>query len=165
MSIEEIYKNVDKIILKHVMLNDDAMKICQSLGYNGLKRMHRVNTKYLLDNHIKLENGMFDKYRQVLNVNVEFSKYDPVNIKTHLDTWKKTLEDDIKSLGSLNYNHMEAVGISNCVIEKVIELFLHDYEKVCRWYARFSESNWNSIDMHLVDDTLHEKIKKYEERE
>lgn len=165
MNIEEIYKNVDRIILKHLMINDDAMKICQSLGYNGFKRMHRVNSRKLLNNHLELENNMFDKYRLILNTNVEVSKYDPVNIKNHLDKWKQALEEDIKQLGNLNYKHMETVGISNNIIESLICLFIHDYEKTSRWYARFNESNWNPIDMHAVDDRLHEKIKQDEERE
>ena len=39
MEIEQIYKNVDNIILTHLMINDKAMKHCQSLGYNGFKRL------------------------------------------------------------------------------------------------------------------------------
>lgn len=164
MTVEEIYKSIDKILLKNIMLNDDAMKIMQSLGYNGFKRMHRCNIRELLECHIKLENYMFDKYRHILEVTPEINKYDPVNMKNHLDKWKQSLEEDIKSLGDLNYKHIEVIGISNCIVEDVLKELLHDYEKVCRYYARFNESNWNPIDIHFVDDNLHEKIKKYEEK-
>ena len=163
MNIEEVYKSADKIILKHLMLNDDAMKTLQSLGYNGFKRMHRVNTRCLLEKHIELENNMFDKYRKVLNVNVDFKSYKPINIKSHLESWMQTLDEDIKLIGNLNYMHMQLVGVSNSTIEDVLKQFLYDYEKVCRWYERFNETNWNPVEMHIVDDALHEKIKKYEE--
>lgn len=163
MTVEEIYKSTDKIILKHLMINDNAMKIMQSLGYNGFKRLHRCNTRELLKYHIKLENNLFDKYRQILDVSPESIKYDPINMKNHLDKWKQTLNEDIKTLGNLNYEHIQTIGISNDIIEDTLKEFLHDYEKVCRYYMRFNESNWNPIDIHVVDDKLHEKIKKYEE--
>lgn len=162
-TIEDIYKSIDKIVLKHLMINDEAMKICQSLGYNGFKRLHRVNSKKLLDEHIKLENDMFDKYRKLLNVVPDVVTYNPVNLKMHINEWKKILDEDIDVLGQLNFNHIQLIGLSNDVIECLIKIFIHDYKKVCRYYQRFSESNWNSIDMHLVDDKLHKKYKDYEE--
>ena len=45
MTIEEIYKKADNIIITHLMVNDDAMKITQSIGYNGFKRFHRYMAK------------------------------------------------------------------------------------------------------------------------
>jgi hypothetical protein len=163
--IETIFKSVDTIILKHLMINDSAMKLTQSWGYNGFKRLHRVKAKKMLCEHLKLENCMFDKYRTVLETDVKGIEYSPSNIKYHISQMKETLESDIRELGKLNYKHIELVGISNSVIECVLECFMHDYEKMCRWFARFNESSWNSIDLRLLDDQLHSKYKKIEEGE
>lgn len=163
MEIEQIYKGIDEIILKHIMLNDKAMQLVQSWGYNGFKRFHRINSKKLFCEHQKIENAMFDKYRKVLEIDVDFIKYSPMDLRTHLEKWKNVLFDDIERLGRLNYKHIEAVGISNNVLECVLNIFLHDYEKVCRYIERFNESNWNSIDCHNVDDYIHKKYKEVEE--
>ena len=164
MDIESIYKSLDEMALKHLMLNDEAMVRTQSMGYNGLKRLHRVNSKKFHCDHIKLENDMFERYRKVLNVTPQSLAYSPTNIRTHLMKWKEVLEADIKELGSLNDNHIKIVGFSNKAADSMIDKFLHDYEKVSRWVARFNESNWNVMDIHMVDDRLHDKMKEIESK-
>lgn len=165
MEIEQIYKNVDNIILTHLMINDKAMKITQSLGYNGFKRLHRCETKYLLCKHIDLENCYFDKYQKVLESNVNVPVYNPISLKEHLEKWKELLNRSIQELGELNQEHFDIIGITNGIIEDLICCFMKKYEKTCRWIARFNESDWNSIEMHSVDDCLHSKYKKKEEGE
>lgn len=162
MEIEQIYKGVDEIILKHIMLNDKAMKLTQSWGYNGFKRLHRVNSKKLFCEHQKIENNMFDKYRKMLDINIDFVRYSTMDLKNHLEKWKNILYEDINNLQKLNYEHFEKTGISNDIIECILKIFFHDYEKVCRYIERFNESNWNSIDCHNLDDYLHKKMKEIE---
>lgn len=161
--IETIYKEIDRIIVNHLMINDNSMKLCQSWGYNGFKRLHRVNSKNLLSEHLKLENCMFDKYRKVLEINNISTDYSPTNLKYHLSKLKDIYYDDIIKIGKLNHEHIKLIGVSNSVAENILKYLNHDYEKVCRWYQRFEENGWNYVDMHLVDDRLHEKIKKIEE--
>jgi hypothetical protein len=163
MEIEQIYKNVDNIILTALMINDDAMKYTQSWGYNGFKRLHRCETKYLLCKHQELENSYFDKYRKMLNASVGNPNYNPISLKDHLEKWRDLLNRNIQELGELNQEHFDVIGITNCVIEDLIYCFMKKYEKVSRWIARFNESSWNSIEIHLLDDKLHEKMKKKEE--
>lgn len=164
--IETLYKEIDSIILKHIMMNDNAMKLTQSWGYNGFKRFHRINSEKMLCEHLKLENCMFDNYQIILKTdiaNLKNDDYSASSIKYHLNQLKEIFYDDIKKLGKLNYEHIKLIGISNSIIECVLKCFAHDYEKVCRWFKRFDESGWNSIDIHLLDDRLHEKMKKIEE--
>jgi hypothetical protein len=163
MEIEQIYKNVDNIILTHLMINDDAMKITQSLGYNGFKRLHRYETKYLLCKHQELENSYFDKYQKVLNANVSNPIYNPISLKDHLEKWRDLLTRHIQELGELNQEHFDVIGITNCIIEDTICCFMKKLEKVNRWIMRFNESDWNSVEIHYVDDCLHKKMKKKEE--
>ena len=165
MEIEQIYKNVDNIVLTHLMINDDAMKVCQSLGYNGFKRLHRCLTKELLCEHIKLENCYFDRFQKVLNTKVNFSQYAPMDLKNHLEKWKELLTRHIQELGELNQEHFDVLGVTSETIECVIHILVKKLEKVNRWIIRFNESNWNSMEIHYVDDCLHKKYKKMEEGE
>ena len=165
MEIEQIYKNVDTIILTHLMINDTAMAYTQSFGYNGFKRLHRHLTKELLCKHLKLENCYFDKYQKILDAPVDTPNYKPMNLKNHLERWKELLERHIQELGELNQEHFDLIGTTNSIIEDIIHCFLKKYEKVNRWIIRFNESNWSSIDCHYVDDCLHKKMKKKEEGE
>jgi hypothetical protein len=105
---------------------------------------------------------MYDKYQEVLESSSEIISYDPTSLKTHLSKWKEVLKEDIDSLGKLNYEYIQVVGISNGIIKCVLEVFLHDYEKACRWYKRFNESNFDITDMHIVDDYIHKKYKEIE---
>lgn len=165
MEIEQIYKNVDNLIISHLMMNDTAMKICQSLGYNGFKRLHRCETKYLLCKHIELENSYFDKYQKVLNQDNLTFNYTFTTLKEHLEKWKELLNRAIQELGELNQEHFDIIGMTNCTIEDLINCFIKKHEKVCRWIARFNESDWNIIEVHYVDDCLHKKMKEKEEGE
>lgn len=164
MEIEQIYKNVDNILIEHIMLNDDAMKYMQSYGFNGFKRLHRYLEKELVCLHQQLENCFYDKYQKVLTTtNLSTSSYQPLDLKSHLEKWGNQLNRAIQELGELNQAHFDAVGITNNIIEDTICIFLKKHEKVSRWIKRFNESNWNSLDCHIVDDRLHEKMKKKEE--
>lgn len=165
MEIEQIYKNVDNIILTHLMINDKAMKHCQSLGYNGFKRLHKYEAKYLLCLHQQLENCYFDKYQKILDINVDIPVYNPIDLKEHLEKWKILLNRSIQELGELNQEHFDIVGITNSIIEDLICCFMKKYEKVNRWINRFNESMWNSTEIHYVDDCLHKKMKEKEEGE
>lgn len=162
MDLEQIYKGIDNIIVNHIMLNDKAMQITQSLGFNGFKRFHRYNETCLLEMHQCLENWYFDRYQKVLNVDVSIIQYNPIDLKAHLSKWKILLETDMQTLGELNQEHFDLVGISNCIIDKLIYKFSKHYEKICRYLKRFEASNWDSLDCHIVDDYLHKKIKEKE---
>lgn len=163
MEIEQIYKNVDNIILTHLMINDDAMKHMQALGYNGFKRYHRHFEKELLCKHIDLEVCYYDRFQKILDTIVNAPQYSPMSLKNHLERWKELLARHIQELGELNQEHFDMVGVTNDIIECLIGCFVRKLEKVNRWIMRFNESNWDSKEMHYVDDCLHKKMKKKEE--
>lgn len=50
-------------------------------------------------------------------------------------------------------------GVVDCAMKKMGK----DYEKVSRYIKRFTESDWLTLDMHIVDDKLHDKYKAKEE--
>ena len=163
MTIEEIYKRTDNLIITHLMVNDDAMKITQSIGYNGFKRLHRYLAKELMCKHQWLNCQYFDRFRKTFETDISIPTYKPVSFKDHLEKWKDLLEKGIQELGELNQEHFDVVGVTNETIECVICIFVKKLEKVNRWIMRFNESNWNAIDIHKVDDDLHCKMKKKEE--
>ena len=165
MEIEQIYRNVDTIILTHLMVSDNAMQYMQALGYNGFKRYHRYFTKELLCKHINLEVCYYDRYQKVLKAPVDAPIYEPTTLKIHLEKWKELLARHIQELGELNQEHFDVVGITNNVIEELVCCFMKKLEKVNKWIMRFNESNWNSMECHYVDDCLHKKMKEKEEGE
>ena len=162
MTIEEIYKRADNLIITHLMVNDDAMKICQSIGYNGFKRLHRCLAKELMCKHQWLNCTYFDRFRKTFETDISIPSYKPVSFKDHLEKWKTLLENGIQELGELNQEYFDLIGFNNEVLECVASIFAKKLEKVNRWITRFNESSWNSIDIHLVDDELHKKMKEKE---
>lgn len=163
MTNKEIFEAIDNIVLRELMTCDDMMKYAQSYGYNGFKRMFRVLSKEFYCWHIELENNYFDYFRDILNTKVEVNSISLVGIKTIIEMSRNMFKDDITRLGDLNKRYYELNGVECSVIKNIIDCLLHKFEKTSRWLERFNESNWNVIDIHLVDDRLHEKIKKYEE--
>lgn len=165
MTLEEIYKEADILFIKELMINNEAMKMCQSLGLNGFKRWHRILDKFFNEKSIELENSMFDNYRKVLDVIVASPNYKPLNFKSHIASWKSVLEADINKLGELNKAHIDKVGISCKIIECVIEKLKKTYEKVCRYEDKFSKVGWTWDYTFYEDNLLHDKCKKIEEGE
>jgi len=160
--MENFYKQVDAIITTHALLYDKAMKAMQFMGYNGFKRMYRCLTKEFWCYHVDLENELFNKYRQVLDTNLQDFNYKPANLKEHLTYMDTKLLQDIQELGKLNKQYMEQTGFECGLIKSVVGCMLHDYEKSGRWLKRFDESQWNRHDIAYVDDYLHAKYKAKE---
>ena len=164
MEIGEIYQNVDKIVLKHIMFYDDVMTYSQSFGYNGFKRMFRVLEKQMLCWHIQLKNDFFDYYRSILKAPAAPNTLTFNNIKTLLEGYRNILAEDISALAKLGKEHIEETGIECAVIRDIIICLKHKWNKISRWISRFNETNWNTIEIHIVDDYLHTKMEEEEEK-
>lgn len=165
MTIEDIYKETDVLFIKELMINNEAMKMCQSWGLNGFKRWHRMLDKFFNEKSIELECSMFDNYRKVLDVIVGNPNYKPLNFKSHITNWKPVLEADIRRLGELNKAHMEEVGMGCSIIECALEKLKKVYEKVCRYEDKFNKVGWTWDYVFIEDNRLHDKCKKIEEGE
>ena len=132
MTNKEIFENVDKITITHIMVTDDLMKYAQSFGYNGYKRMFRCLQREFDEFHIKLEN------------------------------YNNALKTNISDLGKLNNEYFTNNGVDCCIITNMIKCMMCKYEKTSRWIQRFNDNNWNLVDIHIVDKELHEKYKGME---
>lgn len=164
MDMPEILEKIDKMLLYHQEFNDRAMKICQSMGYNGLKRKHRRNVRYYLNCHLDHENAAFDKHRVILMTDAPKSQYNPSDIIDHLQKWDMRLAEDLNVLGKLNNAYREHTGKDNCIIDSAMSHMAKNYEKTGRWYKRFMETK-SAHDMHDLDDSIHTKEKAKEESE
>lgn len=162
MTIEEIYQNVDSIMIRHMMINNDAMKITQSWNLNGFKRWHRCLQRFFMENSICLENKMFDYYRKILKVDVSVVTYNPADIQSHLMSWKNTIDTDLQILGNLNKEHFNAVGVENEIIKCVIKKLIKIQEKLNRYIEKFNKTNWDWQYLYLCDSELHSKMKEKE---
>ena len=158
-SVSEIYESIGKILTIHCKLNRLAMSKMQAMGYNGFKRWHRYRSRQFFELKLCLTNELYDKFRITPNFKDYELTYPPTSIEEHLKSWDKALLDAIKELGTLNKEYYELTGVNCCIIEKTIHKMTRDYEKVGRLLKRFIESDWLTLDMHIVDDKLHEKYK------
>ena len=163
-NIGEILEKTDTILLTHLMLNDEAMKVCHFIGYNGFKRMHRWNAKCFLGLHLMIENLATDRHKMLLDAHVGGLTYRPAGLKDHFVKWGAKLEEDIYMLGQLNNAYCNHTGSGCCIIEKAITKMAKNNEKTTRWIKRFDESNWNPHDLHSLDDDVHLKYKAIEKK-
>ena len=163
-AVTSIYTRLYELLCIHTKLNILAMSAMQSMGYNGFKRWHRYRSHQYMKLKLKVRTEMYDKFRLIPNFkDVEIS-YSPKSMEEHLKSWESAILSAIQELGTVNKDFYETAGI-NCKIAKCAMCkMMKDYEKVGRYYKRFTESDWLTLDMHIVDDSIHEKFKKKEAR-
>lgn len=160
--ITSLYESIGKVFSIHCKLNEQSMVICHSIGYNGFKRWHRYRTRQLHDLKLCLANELFDKFRIPYEFKDYEVKYAPKSLQEHLETWQKAVLDGIQELGTLNKQYLTETGCESKIICDALCFMMKDYEKLGRYIARFTESDWLVIDMHMVDDTIHCKFKQKE---
>ena len=89
--------------------------------------------------------------------------YSPSSMEEHLKAWDGALLEAIQELGEINKDYYEIAGVSCGISKCAMHKMMRDYEKVGRYLKRFTESDWLTLDMHIVDDALHAKYKAKEE--
>lgn len=161
-SVTTLYESICKILSVHCKLNKIAMSKMQIMGYNGFKRWHRYRSRQFFELKLCLANELYDKFRIAPNFKDYELTYSPSSVEEHLRSWDKALLDAIQELGTLNKEYYQLAGVNCCVIENAMHKIVRDYEKVGRLLKRFTESDWLTLDMHIVDDKLHEKYKEKE---
>lgn len=165
-TIKDILTDISTLYLRHIMINSNALNICQYLGYNGLKRWHRIKFKKFNDLFVRVNCKSFDYYGiEIKNENVNVV-YQPSTIIMHINNYLDILKKDLDKLGELNKEFYEVTGFEapkSCIVKKE---FLRSIEKCNRMLNRYQEIGNHSIaiaDLHKYDDKLHKKCKKYEE--
>ena len=164
-SVKSIFDSIHKVLSVHCKVNALAMSAMQSMGYNGFKRWHRYRSKQIFDLKLKLANELFDRFRIKAEFKEQEVSYSPASLDEHLRAWEKALLDGIQELGTLGKSYYELTGMKCEIVDCALKELAHDYEKVGRYIKRFTESDWLALDMHIVDDKLHEKYKCMEEGE
>lgn len=159
-----IYEKAIKLFKEYARISELAMICMQSKGYNGFKRWHRYRNREFNNFALILHNELFDRFHKVVSTDIPTVTYAPQSMNVHLMTWREKLNQYIDELGECNKEFYTITGTDNCIIECAIKVLAKDYEKVCRYYNRFAEGDWLIHDMHIVDDCIHEKYKKKEER-
>jgi|GEM_PF-1050499 hypothetical protein len=162
-SVRALYDTAHKVISVHARLNALAMSAMQSLGYNGFKRWHRCRAKELFALDIELANEFIDRFRIKGDFKEYELSYSPSGMEEHLKAWEKALLDGIQTLGEQGKAFYELTGMKCGIVDRAMRKLSHDYEKTGRYIRRFSESDWLALDMHIVDDRLHDRFKKKEE--
>lgn len=161
-SVKELFESIHKVLITHSKLNVKAMCAAQALGYNGFKRWHRYRSRGFFDLDVTLANELFDKF----SIRADFKDYElsysPAGLEEHLKAWQKAILDGIQTVGTLDKEFYDQTGMCCEVTGLAMKILSKDYEKVSRYIKRFTESDWLTLDMHIVDDKLHDKFKKKE---
>lgn len=163
-TIVEIYEKTHKILTIHCKLNKMAMNFCQSMSYNGFKRLHRIRGREFFELDVCLANELFDRFRIKADFKAYELNYSPSSMEEHLKSWDKALSDAVVELGDLNKRYYEQTGTDCKVIGCALHRMIRDYEKTGRFLKRFNGSDWLTLDMHIVDDNIHRKCKKKEDK-
>jgi len=163
--VKAMYDGICKVLTTHCKINKMAMRSLQAMGYNGFKRWHRYNSREFFELKLCLSNEIFDKFRIKGDFKSYDVSYDPKNMEEHLRSWDNVLLDGIQELGTLHKKYFELTGMESKIISRAMYLLTKDYEKVGRLIMRFTESDWLTLDMHIVDDSLHCKYKEKEKED
>lgn len=163
--VKDAYGTAHEILSSHCMINALAMRAAHVMGYNGFKRWHRCRAREFVSLVLALENELYDRFNIVPKFDWEKVEYLPESLKEHLRHWESSAFDGIKSLGEASRLLFDETGMRSCVIEKALKVLSKDHEHIARLRERFEESDWLTFDVHAIDDKLHRKFKKKEERD
>ena len=163
---KEILTDLGSLYLAQVMLHVDSMNMCQSLGYNGLKRFHRCKVKEFNNYLICLENKSID-YWGIPLTNVKADEtHKPSSIMNHASSMLEKLEMYLKKLSQYNNEFMQLHGTmapdAECAIKSTFKV-MEKYRRIIKRYEEIGNHATAIHDLHTWDDRLHDKIKKYED--
>lgn len=161
-TVHSIYERLYKVLCVHTKLNMLAMTTLQSMGYNGFKRWHRCRSREFFEMKLCVRTELYDKFRIVANFSDSDISYSPMNMEEHLKTWDEVILEAIQELGQICKDYYETAGVSCDIAKRAMQIMMKDYEKVGRYLKRFTESDWLTLDMHIIDDSLHSKYKEKE---
>ena len=163
--MQDLYNSVIKVFSHLIKYYNDAMILCHSWGLNGHKRKYRWMTRHLTNWKLWFQCELMDKYRMPASDAVETMRYSAGSFAEHLSQWDNFLKENINALAEAEKQFINMTGFENCIVKEAVCCLLKDYEKTGRYFRRFEENGWNLVDIHMVDDLLHEKIKAKEESE
>ena len=160
--IDSVFTSIHSLISSYRKINFKSMSIMQSMGYNGFKRWHRFNSKCLFKMELCLANELYDKFRIPPSFKDVDLSYSVSTMEEHLKSWEAFILSSIQELGKLAMEYYQLTGTSCRIIYKLMDMLEYDFEKVGKYLKRFNESDWLALDVHIVDDFLHEKYNKKE---
>ena len=162
--MQELYNSICKLLCQLIRSYEEAMVICQSMQYEGRKRVYQTKAIDFKKYKVCLMKELYDKYRVTATAHHETIPYTARGYKDHLIKWDAYLKEHIDNLVELNKQYVAHTGFKNCIVEHVLCDLLTDYQKTGRDIKRFTEGGWNSIEMHSVDHEYHEKEKMVHEK-
>jgi hypothetical protein len=158
---KEILTDLGSVYLSQVMLHLDSMNLCQYLGYNGLKRLHRCKIKEFNDYLVYLENKAIDYWGIVIHNIKSDESYKPSSIMNHASSILEKLEETLKKLSELNNEFFELHGVfapdCKCAINNTFKV-MEKYRRIIKRYDEIVNHATAIHDLHTWDDRLHDKI-------
>lgn len=164
-AIKLIKKAID-VFAQGEATHDSLSRIAHTLGLQGFKRWHRLQSKEDREMRIYIQHYTIDMFSVNLEPSWDYEMENPTNIKEHLEgylDWEIYVYENISSISNelviKNFNN-ESKKISECLCDVAKEI-----EKTRRWLQDFEYTEYDATYIKLTDKALHDKIKKIEEKE
>lgn len=155
---EAINISADGEVFHHKM-----MLLCQSMGFQGAKRLNRCKSKEDRCHYIELQNYTLDMFGEIIEPSWN---YEPVAVKSYKEYLEAYLNWEISV-----YERVNKISNSLIVAEFKEEASLvasclkgvrKEIEKCRRWLQEGYNTNWDMSYLLLKDHELHEKMKEIE---
>ncbi|MDR0449314.1 MAG: hypothetical protein LBG89_02535 [Rickettsiales bacterium] len=145
------------------MLHEEAMMCAQKINLNGMKRLHRHQSKKFYCHGICISNYAMDFGMEVKKPDVK-KGYTMTNLKDHLTKMTARMEQDIDKLRKLNGEYFAAFGTEYHEGVCMQGALAKSWAKMkFRWIPRFEFTKWDPADIMVWDKWLHDKVRCMEE--
>jgi hypothetical protein len=163
MNLDKILQGFKDIADNQALLQEEAMVSAQKVNLNGLKRLHRHNSKLFQKDGLCILNFALDFGINVKRSNIK-GGYAMSDLKDHFKKIIPLLEADIESLKKLNFQFLQACGVPYGKGKSMQECLTAMWMKMkFRWLPRFEYTKYDPTDVVAWDKWLHDKIRCTEE--
>lgn len=143
--------------------HNKMMLFSQSMGFQGLKRLHRYNSEKDRKHYVEMQNYCIDMFGEVLEPDWNYSISTPRDLKDILNDylkWEISVYKRINDIGDklISYNcTCEYNLVTECLYDVRKEI-----EKVRRMIQEYSMSGWDMSYILIKDKKLHDEMKEKE---
>lgn len=153
-----------EISARGVMVHQKLMETCQLLGFQGMKRLHRIEAKCDYNAYLNYINYAIDMFDTTLSIEWENGVSTPRDIKSAIEMY---LEWEINVYEELNRisNELTVKGYKAEaeLVASHIQPVRKEIERCKRWLQKGNVSKWDIVYLLQCDKELHDKIKAIEE--
>lgn len=164
-SADTLFNELGDICLYELMLSSDAYVRMIELNMQGFKRLHRHLSKKFHNLYLDIQRESLERFKKGFKSDLRYKEYHPDDIKEHLESWNKVLEEHLKRVGEIIKEIFDRCGYIPCVAKELQCLLYHNLIKNDRAIKKLSDCNWDINAIYKHDIYLHNKMKDIEKDE